>query len=98
MKKILCLILFLAGCATELTPEGRMVRQIDPDWATKCKFLGVIEEKEESGWSIADNRLGAMNKIRNRVAKVGGNAFAPTIISRIGGNGTIIQADAYKCP
>jgi len=89
-------LLLLAGCAAQLTQKGRMVRQIQPDWATECEFLGVIDASEGSGWDIPDDRRGALNKIRNRVAEMGGNAF---VISQSTSNDfrTLIQADAYKC-
>lgn len=90
-------LLALSGCATQLTQQGRMVREIQPDWSTKCEFLGVIDASEGNGWDIADDRRGALNKIRNQVADLGGNAF---VVSQSTSNGfrTLIQADAYKCP
>ena len=39
-------IVFLVGCAAQLTTEGRLVRQIEPDWANECKFLGVVDAYE----------------------------------------------------
>ena len=85
----------LIGCATPLTQQGRIVRQIQPDWSTKCEFLGVINAYEETDWDVADDRRRALNKIRNQVANMGGNAF---VISQISSNGfrTLIQADAYN--
>jgi len=47
----------LIGCATPLTQQGRIVRQIQPDWSTKCEFLGVINAYEETGWDVAENDL-----------------------------------------
>ena len=90
-------VLILSGCAAQLTQRGRMVRQIQPDWATGCEFLGVIDASEGNGWDVADDRRGALNRIRNQVADMGGNAF---VISQSTSNGfrTLIQADAYKCP
>jgi len=95
---VLLLIGFMSsGCATKLTEQGRMIRQIQPDWSTSCKFLGVIDASEIDGWDIADNRRGALNSIRNQVAEMGGNAFvvSQTTTSELR---TLIQADAYKCP
>ena len=97
MRTLMCILLLLsAGCAAELTEQGRMVRQIQADWATKCEFLGVVEASEGGGYDISDNRRGALNTIRNRVSEIGGNAFVITDIS--GRMITFIQADAYKCP
>ena len=93
---IITISCLLIGCATQLTQNGRLVRQIQPDWATKCKFLGVVDASEGNGWDIADDRRGALNKIRNQIASMGGNAFA---VSQITSNGfrTLIQVDAYSC-
>ena len=95
---IFLMMLFCFGCATELTPEGLMVRQIQPDWEAKCKFMGVIEETEYNGLDIADSKKGALNKIRNRAAIMGGNAFVINIIERAGFGNITVQADIYKCP
>ena len=81
----------------ELTEEGRMVRQIKADWATKCEFLGVINASFSSGIDITRDRRGALNDIRNRISQINGNAFVITDISSSKW-GTAIQADAYKCP
>lgn len=89
--------LSLVACAAQLTSEGRMVREIQPDWSTKCKFLGVLDASEGNGWDVPDDRRGALNSIRNQVAQLGGNAF---VVSQGTSNGirTLIQADAYSCP
>jgi len=93
---VVAAVFILAGCAAQLTQKGRMVRQIQPDWATKCEFLGVIDASEGTGWDIAGDRRGALNKIRNKVAEMGGDAF---VISQSTSNEfrTLIQADVYKC-
>ena len=89
-------VLSLSGCAAQLTQQGRMVREVQPDWSTKCEFLGVIDASEGNGWDIADDRRGALNRIRNQVADLGGNAF---VVNQSTSNDfrTLIQADAYKC-
>ena len=100
MKSILILIglFILSGCSSvELTQQGGMVRQIQPDWATKCEFLGVVEGSYSIGWDVGEDRRASLNKIRNRVAERGGNAFVITDISSSASR-TSIQADAYKCP
>lgn len=92
------LVLCLAGCSSvELTQQGGMVRQIQPDWSTKCEFLGVVEGSYSIGWDVVEDRRASLNKIRNRVAERGGNAFVITDISSSASR-TSIQADAYKCP
>jgi len=100
MEKLLIIAsvaILTSSCAMDLTNEGRMVREIQPDWATKCKFLGVIDASEGGGWDVADDRRGALNNIRNNVAAMGGNAF---VLSQNTSNAfhTQIQADTYNCP
>lgn len=88
----------LIGCAAQLSQQGRMVRQIQPDWAnTNCKFLGVIDATEGMGFDFAADRRGALNNIRNQVAKMGGNAYVKSQTSTDLFR-TMIQADAYDCP
>ncbi len=97
MKKFISLVfvVFVCGCATQLSQEGSTVREIQADWATKCEFIGVLDASEALGWDVADNRRGALNKIRNDVAQLGGNAF---VVSDIySASRAIVQADAYKC-
>ena len=100
---ILILVMLLVGCATQLTQAGRTVRQIQPDWATKCEFLGVLDASESRGLmvlvvpDVPVTRRGALNKIRDQVAEIGGNAFVVSEKSSTGFR-TLIQVDAYKCP
>lgn len=97
MKIIIVWACILAsGCAAQLTNEGRMVRQIQADWATSCDFLGVVEAREGNGWDVADDRAGALNSVRNQIASQGGNAFVLTQTSSTGFQ-TVIQADSYNC-
>ena len=95
--QILCLVCLLSGCAAELTDGGRSVRQIPSAQKGECKFIGVVEGSEGNGWDIQDDRRGAINRIRNEVAKVRGNAFV-IVDGSSGVVRTFIQADAYRCP
>lgn len=100
MKKLIIsffVIVSFSGCAAQLTQQGSMVRQIQPDWATNCKFLGVIEASEGAGLDYSDDMSGALNTVRNKVAERGGNAF---VINQTASSvmRTKIQADAYNCP
>jgi hypothetical protein len=52
---------------------------------------------EGSGWDVPDNWRGALNKIRNQVAQMGGNAFEVSQ-STSSGIRTLIHAEAYNCP
>ncbi len=86
----------LAGCVAKLSDEGRFIRQIVPDLANECEFLGVVDAAEGSGWDKANDRIGALNILRNQISLMNGNAFVLTDISSSDSK-TLIQADAYKC-
>ena len=90
--------LILTGCAmTALTSEGTMVRKVSPSWSMKCEFLGVVSAHEYMGFNKANNKVSALNDIRNQVAALGGNAYA---ISESASEkySVNVQADAYRCP
>jgi hypothetical protein len=88
-------VAFLAGCA--MSGARARIREIHPEGASRCEFLGVIEGAERTGWSMSDDQLGAMSDIRRRVSAMGGTAFLLT-------HGTVdmvravVRADAYRCP
>lgn len=104
MKKIkittLILSLSLIGCAVAITKEGSQVREIQHDWATKCKFLGVIEVSGGLIYSsLPEAKRDMLNKMRNETARLGGNAFAITAsVAEKGFSEPFAQADAYNCP
>ena len=85
----------LAGCATG-GRSGR-IREVQSDSVERCKYLGVVEASDRSGWTMSDDQLGAMGAIRRLVAEKGGNAFVLT-------QGTSssyaphLRADVYHCP
>jgi hypothetical protein len=74
-----------------------MVREIQPDMATKCRFLGALDASEDSGWDELDERQNALDSLRNQVTLMGGNAFVLTK-STNSGSYTLMQADVYTCP
>lgn len=88
----------LAACAAEMTPEGRMVRQIPNAVSPNCTFLGVVESRGLLRWDRAENRRHALNGIRDEVAALGGNAYSlsQNDVSRAGG--ARVQGNAYLCP
>jgi hypothetical protein len=87
----------LTGCTAPMTEEGLQVRQINADAATPCEFLGVVEGSENFAWTIAGDRRNALNKVRNKVAAMGGNCYVLTQ-TNTDGFGSNTQADAYLCP
>lgn len=91
------LTIALAGCSTELTQDAFTVRQLPLSSAEKCKFLGPVSGAEYFAWTTSGDAESALNKVRNEVAKRGGNGFVltQTISSD---DGTVTHADAYRCP
>jgi Domain of unknown function (DUF4156) len=85
-----------AGCSTELTSEAKMVRQVTPQMTASCKFLGPVSGTELFGMTVADDTNSALNKVRNAVAVLGGNAFVLTN-SASTLDGANAQGDAYRC-
>ena len=86
----------LAGCATSINPDGALVREVSPDKIPSCRFVGYVTATEAFGWDIHDDRRGALNQIRNKVAELGGNYYLLTndsshVVASF-------EASAYRCP
>ncbi len=88
-------VILLGGCATA-GHHGR-IRQLTSDVPAGCRYLGVAESSERSGWDMSDDQLGAVKDIRKKVSKMGGNAFVLTHGGRLGSE-TTTRADVYRCP
>ena len=93
----LLLSLSLTACATGMSTAGSQVRDLTGQDVSKCKFIEILESIEiwgDSG-SYTTNRS-AINKLRNKVFDVGGNAFVvDSFNSSITHN--VVQAEALKC-
>ena len=91
VKRLIAIIaLLLTGCATKLTVEGSKVLQLEKANST-CVSLGKIEEKD----ILTGKFESVKNRIRNRTAEIGGNAF---VIEYVIPNQQVpIIATAYKC-
>jgi len=92
----------VAGCATPgptvaPPPPPAEIREIRADAVSRCRLLGPVEASHANAGSVALNDLEAVETVRSRVAKLGGNAF---LVNRrdSGMWRTVIQADAYLCP
>jgi len=92
------LLMLLAGCAAPLTSGGVGVRRIAPEAKNGCRFVGIVEVDGGLFYSsVAEARHDMLNKTRNEVARLGGNAF--TITDVVVERGLpFAQADAYACP
>ena len=101
-KKFMCYVrlaaipFVLAGCSTELTQEAKSVRQISLQAADSCQFLGPVTGSESMGIDVAMDVTSSYNKVRNSVARMGGNAFVVSSSSTSSAT-TVVQADAYGC-
>ncbi|MDA7648407.1 DUF4156 domain-containing protein [Alphaproteobacteria bacterium] len=63
---------------------------------SSCKFIQVVEASEMWGNSEAGDRRSAINKLRNKVSDVGGNAFT---VDRFDSSviQSVVQAEALRC-
>ena len=85
------------GCGPTLTKAGALVRDIQPEASSRCRYLGAVEGLQGNGTTSDENEAGATNDVKNRVAGLGGNAFVVRERTRSMW-GVIIRADAYLCP
>lgn len=101
VKKIVAPLILAVLCScvpTMMTPEGSRIREIfeaNVYWVREnCEFLQVIDVSE------AIDRLGAVNRVRNKTAELGGTHFLRVEQeSSEGEDGQILlQAEAYRCP
>jgi hypothetical protein len=113
MTKFVILLLssLITGCATQLTVEGQRVKLVTANQKEKCDSLDIITSSDNLGAGAGSMRRNALNKARNEVAELGGNAMM--IISNSNdsnglaayGNGmygssteAVVQVEALKCP
>lgn len=88
------MLIFAAGCAGG--HHGR-VRQLQSDVPSGCRYIGVAESSERSGWDMSDDQTGPVREIRKKVSAMGGNAFVLTHGAKLGSAATT-RADVYRCP
>lgn len=100
MIRVFVLTLALAGCAAPITQGGGQARQIQPNDATPCKFLGVVDVTGSLFYSSqTEARRDMLARLRNETAAMQGNAYAVTMIDvQYGFSLPMAQADAYRCP
>ena len=99
-RSLLCALagsLVLSGCMAALTPEGATVQPVtDSQKERACEFLTIVTASESMGSSTAGDAQSAMNKIRNEVAKAGGNGMR-IISTTTNQAATTVTAEALKC-
>ncbi len=87
------------GCASiPLTPAGAAVRQVFPGMPG-CRFLGSvsIDTTDQMFLDEAAENIGALNKFKNAVASLGGNAYVINTQQKVS-RGVQIIGEAQRCP
>lgn len=99
MRSSLAVLLALsaAACTAELTRAGREVRAVEPATVPRCTRLGAVEGAAGNGPSTAENERAATDRVRNQVARLGGNGYAITARD-VNALRTVVRAEAYRCP
>lgn len=95
----LCLILLgsLYSCSVALTKQGEQVREFtNTDPLPHCNFLGIAKGSFGAGLDYAGDREGAMNDLKNNVAKLGGNFFKIQTSTSTGFS-TDLTAEVFDC-
>lgn len=98
MKTISIMVLFvllLTGCVTTITREGGTIRPITAEQKQKAEYLGIVTGSFSWGYSTAEDAESAMNEVRNKAAKLGGNAIYIVNIDSNPLNTTVV-ADVYR--
>lgn len=95
----LALVCTLSACATTLSPQAAMVRDVDKSATSACQFLGIVQGSS-SQTGVANRATGehnARNEAREKAAALGANYVA--WVSDDASFASIdVQAEAYQCP
>ena len=86
----------ITGCTVDLTMEGKGVRLISDMQKEKCNSIGTVTGYSELGLLPEDNTENAMNRVRNKTAQLGGNAFQVIDVSTLESSSTVI-GEAFLC-
>ena len=103
---IIISILVLSGCTEapiKLSPEGSQLRIVnEKNIDCCCKNKGMVTASRDYGWSkVAIENESALNDVRNKAAKSGGNAIKIIEANSTGdpsmGGGITYVAGVYNC-
>ena len=96
---ILILISFvLVQCATTLSRGGSQVQTVtDAQRDCCCTFISVVATGEEYNPFPGERATSAMNKARNEVARLGGNAMRIIDIESAADNEVMVIVEALIC-
>ena len=104
---IIITILVLSGCTTvapiKLSPEGSQLRIVnEKNVDCCCKNKGMVTASRDYEWSkVAIENESALNEVRNKAAKSGGNAIKIIEANSTGdpfnGGGITYIVGVYNC-
>ena len=104
---IIFTILVLNGCSTrsaKISPEGsklKLVSEKDIDCCCKNKGIAAASQEYGVGWGVPKANESALNEVRNKAAKSGGNAIKIIEASSSGdptmGGGITFIVGVYNC-
>lgn len=91
---IFSIVLFLSGCAVELTHEGEQVRLVSEQQRQGCKRVKLVTYHQRAGTDKSGN---AMKGALNEAAAAGANSFF--LVSASGGwaDGASVIGEALRC-
>ncbi len=69
---LIALVVFAAGCATDLTQRGKMIKLATADEVKGYKYLGVVEASSAlTGMARESGFRNALNEAMNKAAALG---------------------------
>ncbi len=96
LLSITAIVLIMTGCASTVTPAGKMVRQIPVSLVNECQFLG--NDEAYSAMQIGhNNRQEVLRLTKNIVGAKGGNAYVLNDLSDDGMMHWTANFEIYKC-
>lgn len=63
------------GCIADLSPAGSDVVRRRAEAVGACRFVGDVVRRESGGFALSHKRLGAVHRVRNEVARLGGDSW-----------------------
>ena len=106
MKNLLIVyfnLIFVLGCATTLTDNGRFVRVVkDPVLVKGCRYIDSVEGNfQESAFTTGKGLSSTVNQLKNKAAEIGANRVLLSGqhgSSNLYGIGNVsMMGDAYRC-
>jgi len=80
-----------------VTPEGQKVRIKTSVNESQCEYIDIVTGSESVGWNEAVEAESAMNKLRNKAAKKGGDTVVLMFNKGTFGGGSVFTGTVYYC-